>query len=148
MNIQPISEVDISAIFEIRDSVKENHLSRDEVASLGFTPTTLKNMLLENCNGWIAVNNTDKMGFVVADKSNGKILGLFVNPNFEGYGIGKKLLQHAEAWLLEEGLDEAWLTTTNNPELRAYSFYQHMGWNIDGEEDDNQVRFTKLLQKT
>jgi GNAT superfamily N-acetyltransferase len=104
-------------------------------------------MLNENCRGWIAGKGTLSAEFIVADKSNGKILGLFVNPNFEGHGLGKKLLLQAEAWLLEEGLHEAWLTTTNNPELRAYRFYQYMGWCITGEEDDNnQVRFTKSLE--
>jgi hypothetical protein len=42
VNIQPITEAEIDNIFDIRDLVKENHLSREEVARLGFTPRSLK----------------------------------------------------------------------------------------------------------
>jgi ribosomal protein S18 acetylase RimI-like enzyme len=145
MTIRPILESDIESIFIIRDSVEENHLTREEAARLGFTPSSMKKMLQENCHGWLVKRNSIDAGFVVADKSIGKIHGLFIRPEFEGCGLGKELLIQAENWLFDQGLSEVWLTTTYNAELRAYSFYKHLGYRLDGKAPNNQIRFIKTL---
>ncbi|MEM9568742.1 MAG: GNAT family N-acetyltransferase, partial [Cyanobacteria bacterium P01_E01_bin.34] len=68
---------------------------------------------------------------------------------FEGRGAGRILIEAAEDWLRSQGIDEAWLLTGNDPELRAYGFYCHVGWAAAGVETDGafsgEMRFIKRL---
>ncbi|ALA25822.1 acetyltransferase [Piscirickettsia salmonis] len=117
MKIRTMVTDDINTVFDIRGSVVENYLSTKELAELGFTPDLFKNMLLTDCVGWITYTDVADAGFVVVN-TQGKILGLFVRPDFEGMGFGKALLKQAESWLYEQGIKEAWLATSNDFALR------------------------------
>jgi ribosomal protein S18 acetylase RimI-like enzyme len=43
---------------------------------------------------------------------------------YEGNGIGRRLLRLVEDWLFSEGWDELWLTTDRDETLRAVGFYR------------------------
>ena len=49
-------------------------------------------------------------------------------PEYEGKGVGGKLMALAEEWLAASGCKRAWLTTDLNTTLRAYGFYRKRGW--------------------
>jgi GNAT superfamily N-acetyltransferase len=68
---------------------------------------------------------------------------MFVLPIFEGRGVGRCLMQQAEEWLWSQGIEQIWLLTGNDPELRAYGFYLHLGWIPVGVEADGQVKLVK-----
>jgi GNAT superfamily N-acetyltransferase len=128
MKIRLANPDDIETLFDIRTSVKENYQSREEIAALGITPTTIADMLATDCRAWIAEREHHAIGFALANASQATILGLFVRPTFEGQGAGRALLQAAEDWLFATGNEEIWLVTGNDPTLRAYGFYQHLKW--------------------
>jgi N-acetylglutamate synthase-like GNAT family acetyltransferase len=65
-----------------------------------------------------------------------------VLPEYEGRGIGSKLLNLAENWLWEIGWKEIWLWTSPDSRLRAYSFYKKHGW-VDAEVRRNR----RILEK-
>ena len=133
MLLRVVQSTDVDAIemmFNIRCSVKENYQSREEIAALGLTPETVANMLATDCRAWLAEQNGQSMGLAIANATQATILGMFVRPQFEKQGVGRSLMETAENWLWSQGLDEIWLLTGNDPTLRAYGFYQHLGWTL------------------
>ncbi|MGK7913263.1 MAG: GNAT family N-acetyltransferase [Synechococcus sp.] len=140
---------DIETLFDIRTSVVENYQSREEIAALGITPGSVADMLQENCKAWIAEIDGQAIGFSLANKDDATIVGMFVRPQFEGRGAGRYLMTVAEDWLRSQGVDEAWLLTGNDPTLRAYGFYLHLGWMPAGIETggafSGEMRFIKQL---
>ncbi|MEM6433315.1 MAG: GNAT family N-acetyltransferase [Cyanobacteria bacterium P01_D01_bin.115] len=128
MLIRTAQPNDIETLFDIRTSVIENYQSREEIAALGITPNSIAAMLATNCQAWLAEIDDRPVGFAIANATAATILGLFVLPGSEGQGAGRALMQAAEAWLWSHHLEEIWLVTGNDPCLRAYGFYQHLGW--------------------
>jgi GNAT superfamily N-acetyltransferase len=153
--IRPAQTADIDALFDIRTSVVENHQSREEIAALGITPESIAQMLDTDCRAWVAEMNAPSLdlpahrlaGFAIANATEKTIFGLFVLPAYEGRGIGRSLLQSAENWLWAAGCEEIWLVTGNDPNLRAYGFYLHLGWIAAGVEAagefQGEMRFIK-----
>lgn len=136
---------DIDTLFVIRTSVKENHQSRAEIAELGITPDAIATMLQTDCRAWLANIDARPIGFSIANATEKTIFGLFVLPEFEGRGAGKVLLRSAEDWLRSRGCSNIWLTTGNDPKLRAYGFYLHEGWEISELLSDDEVKLVKSV---
>jgi GNAT superfamily N-acetyltransferase len=152
MQIRPAQLQDIETLFHIRTSVVENHQSRQELANLGVTPETIAHMLQTTCRAWIAEIDAQAVGFSFANATERMVFGLFVLPAYEGRGVGRALIQQAEDWLWSQGATEIHLFTGNQPSLRAYGFYQHLGWQVEAVQSDlpeaaarrgRQIKFVK-----
>lgn len=136
-------------LFRLRTAVRENHQSRAELAALGITPESVAAMLRDEGRhaAWIAwTGPQEAAGFAMADAAEATLFALFVRPGFEGRGIGRRLLEAAEAWLAARGCAEARLLTGAAPGLRAPGFYRHLVWVEDGTAADGQLRFRKPLR--
>ncbi|OLP18526.1 GNAT family N-acetyltransferase [Leptolyngbya sp. 'hensonii'] len=140
MKIRTAQREDIETLFDIRTSVVENFQSREEIAELGITPASVAKMLETDCCAWVAEIGDRAMGFSIANATEKTIFGIFILPNFEGQGAGRALMQVAENWLWSKGIEEIWLVTGNDPRLRAYGFYLHLGWIPVGIESDGDFR--------
>lgn len=113
---------DIAAMSRIRLSVSENVLSDPARVTLQMYED-----YLGRCGrGWVADVEGTIAAFAYADKLDGSIWALFVDPAFEGRGLAKHLLQLAVDWLFALGFAEITLTTT--PGTRAERFYARHGW--------------------
>ncbi len=152
MKIRVVKENDIDTLFEIRTSVVENYQSREEIAELGITPQSVAEMLKTDCRAWIAEVDDRPVGFSIANATEKTIFGVFVLPAFEGRGMGRALMQAAENWLWSKDLEEIWLLTGNEPKLRAYGFYQHLGWTPVGVETagdfEGEMKFIKRAKSS
>ncbi|MGQ5523708.1 GNAT family N-acetyltransferase [Chitinimonas sp. PSY-7] len=134
---------DVAALFKIRTSVRENHLSLEELRELGITAETLPAMLQGDGHGWVAEECGEAVAFSMVDASLATVFAMFVLPEYERRGLGRLLMQEAEHWLFSRNCKQIWLQTDKNQEVRANGFYQHLGWTCDGIQDDGQVRYTK-----
>jgi GNAT superfamily N-acetyltransferase len=143
MDIREAQLNDIETLFNIGTSVLENHHSREELAELGVTPESVAQMLQTDCCAWIAEIAGNPIAFSMANATQKTIFAMFVSPAFEGRGAGRRLMQCAEGWLWQQGAEEIWLLTGNNPKLRAYGFYLHLGWVPAGIQADGQMKFIK-----
>lgn len=143
MNIREAKFEDIETLFNLRTSVIENYQSREELASLGITSETIAQMLQTDCRAWIAEIDEQPIAFSMANATEETIFAMFVLPSFEGCGAGRALMQQAEQWLWSQGVKEIWLLTGNNPSLRAYGFYLHLGWTPSEIQPDGQIKFIK-----
>ncbi len=136
--IRKATREDIPRLFEIRGAVRENRLGDPARVTVA-----LCEWFIENSAFWLWVEGGRAQGFSAADPRNGSIFGLFVDPAYEGRGIGRKLLPLACETLREAGYRSATLIT--EPSTRAEKFYRRDGWIEIGRETDGQIIFRKEI---
>ena len=146
MKLRPAQPIDTETLFDIRCSVVENHQSREELTNLGVTTQSIQEMIEGgDYITTIAEEDGQSVGFSMAQISEGYVFACFVRPEFEGKGFGRALMDAVEAGLRQKGVRDAWLSTGQEPGLRAIGFYLHLGWYKDGYLDDGQIIFRKTL---
>jgi ribosomal protein S18 acetylase RimI-like enzyme len=82
---------DVEAIFDVRTSVTENHLSRKEMQQMGITEATIAAMI---AHGKI-------VGFSMILTDEGCLFSACVVPDYENKGIGRGLVSAAETELFK-----------------------------------------------
>ncbi|MEO0842705.1 MAG: GNAT family N-acetyltransferase [Cyanobacteria bacterium J06643_5] len=83
-----------------------------------------------NGNFWVALDMDKVIGTIAAidfDSKNLALRKMFVDSNYRGYGIGKKLLYSLVNWAEKKKIDEIALGTIDKLEL-AHKFYQRNGF--------------------
>ena len=142
MKFREISATDASALFYVRTRTRENTYTLEELARLGITEDSVRERLASSHRGWLCEHNASVVGFCMADGGTGELWVIAVLPDFEGKGIGNRLMALAEDWLWEVGCTRAWLTTDVDTTLRAYGFYRNRGW-VDWKIEDG-LRWMQL----
>ncbi len=137
MTIRRAMPADIPRISEIRWAVRENRLS--DPSRVTETEVVWS---IENGPLFVFEEAGVIMGFSAPDPRDGSIWALFVDPVYEGRGIGRALLDRSESRLVETGHIDAWLTT--DPGTRADRFYREHGWTESGRKG-TEILFRKPL---
>ncbi|WP_461722464.1 GNAT family N-acetyltransferase [Bartonella sp. LJL80] len=99
-------------------------MTRFQLAELGITVDSITQMLTDNANAWVAQYRNVITGFVIIDQTVGELSALFVRSEYQGEGIGRRLLDIAEQNLFACH-DEIHLITDGNS--RAADFYLAAG---------------------
>jgi len=89
--------------------------------------------------GWVCEIDERIVGFSIADVKSNNIWALFVEPEFEGKGIGKKLHRLMLDWYFSQTDKTVWLSTA--PRSRAERFYRSAGWTETGLYGKGEVKF-------
>jgi GNAT superfamily N-acetyltransferase len=126
---------DIPQIQIVRHAVKENVLSDPGLV----TNEDCANYLVNRGKGWVCVLDKEIIGFAIADLVDENIWALFVDPRFEGRGIGRKLHELMLDWYFSHDKTRVWLGTS--PHTRAFSFYKKAGWLETGIHGRNEIKF-------
>jgi ribosomal protein S18 acetylase RimI-like enzyme len=140
ISIRDAAEDDIPAIFEVRTSVRENHLSIEQMADMGITFETIRKALREHPCIWVAAQEGRIFGFSMVDVEDACMFAAFVRPECEGLGIGRQLVERAEAFLFERH-HFIWLAT--DASSRAAGFYERLGWKRSDDLESGDARFYK-----
>jgi len=140
--VRTATAADVDTLFDIRTSVRENYMSRAELAAIGVTPASVSAILQGSGRAWIAWLERQAVAFSMADAARATVFAMFVRPDFEGRGLGRRLLTEAERWLFAQGCREIWLTTGTDA-IRAQGFYRHLGWTETGLAENGEIRFVK-----
>jgi GNAT superfamily N-acetyltransferase len=136
--IRKATRQDIPRLFEIREAVRENRLGDPSRVTVA-----LCEWFVEHSAFWVWVEDGAIQGFSAGDPRDGMIFALFVDPAYEGRGIGRALLPLSCETLKACGYREATLTT--EPSTRAERFYRRNGWIEIGRESDGQIIFRKEI---
>lgn len=140
ISIRDAIDDDIPAIFEVRTNVRENHLSIEQLAEMGVTFETIREALGQHPCIWVAEQEGQIVGFSMVDVEDACMFAAFVSPEREGQGIGRQLVERAEAFLFERH-PSIWLETDGSS--RAAGFYERLGWKRSEELKNGDVRFEK-----
>jgi len=126
---------DIPQIQFIRHSVKENVLSDPGLVTDGDCLEYLEN----RGRGWVVEVQNEIVGFAIADLVASQIWALFVHPDFQGLGIGRKLHDTMLDWYFAQTDRKVWLSTA--PKTKAEIFYRNAGWKETGPYGSKEIRF-------
>jgi GNAT superfamily N-acetyltransferase len=85
-----------------------------------------EDFLVKDGCGWVARIDGVTVAFSYANRTDGSIWALFVHPEHEGRGLGKRLLELATDWLFALGF--ARITLETGAGTRADRFYASRGW--------------------
>lgn len=117
---------DIPQIQIVRNSVKENVLSNPALVS----DEDCREFMFDRGKGWVCEINGSIVGFAIADLKEDNIWALFLHPEHENKGIGRKLHDTMLDWYFSQNKDHVGLGTA--PGTRAETFYRKSGWTETG----------------
>lgn len=135
MKIREALVKDIPEIQIIRHSVKENILSDPNLVSDADCVEYITN----RGKGWVYEINNLMVGFAIADLQENNIWALFILPEYEKNGIGKKLHDTMLKWYFSQTDKTVWLSTS--PNTRAEKFYRNAGWREVGVYGKGEIKF-------
>src|SRR5918994_1601874 len=126
---------DIPRIQRVRNSVKENVLSDPNLV----TDADCIDYITRRGKGWVCEDEGKIVGFAIADVMGNNIWALFLEPELEGKGIGRKLHQLMMDWYFSQTNKKVWLSTA--PASRAENFYRKAGWIETGVYGKGEIKF-------
>jgi GNAT superfamily N-acetyltransferase len=140
MYIREAKIADIPAMHRIRMAVKENVLTNPlAVQEADYVP-----YLSHPNKGWVCEIADQIVGFSIVDTEEREVWALFVNPLFEGRGIGARLHDEMVTWYFSQDKTELILGTEQG--TRAEGFYLHKGWDAIGQKFNGEIIF-KMQRK-
>lgn len=126
MNFREARTADIKQIQVVRNSVTENRLSDPALV----TDQDCGEYMTTRGKAWVCEINERIVGFAYVDMKENNIWALFVDPGYEGKGIGKTLHKMMLNWYFDQTSEGVWLGTA--PNTRAEQFYRQQGWKETG----------------
>jgi len=126
---------DIEQIQFVRNAVKENRLSDPALVP----DKDVEEYMTKRGKGWVCEVDEKIIGFAIVDMIDNNVWALFVHPDFEAMGVGKKLHQAMMDWYFVQTNKTIWLGTA--PNSRAESFYRMQGWKEVGTHGKGEIKF-------
>jgi GNAT superfamily N-acetyltransferase len=126
---------DIDDYMVVRMAVKENILNNPALV----TRKDNEDYLTIHGKGWVCETGNQIVGFSIVGLAQHNIWALFVHPEFEGKGIGRKLHDIMLDWYFTQTEETVWLGTS--PNTRAEIFYRKSGWTEAGMHGKNEIKF-------
>lgn len=137
LTIREATESDVESLFDIRARTRENPIPRKYLESIGITAESwAANLRSGREQTWVCFDEETPIAFCGANGDNGEVVVLAVLPEYEGRGIGKRLLERAVDWLRSRGWRRLWLAANPDPKGRAHGFYRAQGWRPTGERQE------------
>lgn len=135
MKIRVAEIKDIPQIQMVRNLVTENRLSDPALVP----DSDVQDYMNRRGKGWVCEINGGVVGFAIADLVDNNIWALFIHPDFERMGIGKKLHDEMLNWYFSRTDKTLWLGTA--PKTRAEMFYRKAGWKEAGIHGKGEIKF-------
>jgi GNAT superfamily N-acetyltransferase len=126
---------DIPQIQVVRNAVKENMLSDPALVP----DSDCEVYINQRGRGWVCEISGTIVGFSIIDLVDHNVWALFVHPDFDKKGIGRKLHDEMMEWYFTNTQDTVWLGTA--PGTRAESFYRQAGWREAGLHGKGEIKF-------
>jgi len=131
---------DVPQIMKVRHSVKEN-VSQNPDA---ITVEDCEDYLIKRGKGWVCEVDDRIVGFGIVDLQENNVWALFMHPDFEKRGIGKRIHDTMVNWYFSQKEGPLWLGT--DPGTRAEMFYRKNGWQEIGVHGEGEVKFEMRLE--
>jgi GNAT superfamily N-acetyltransferase len=132
--LRPAERGDVGAMQRIRASVQENRLISRALSEADYLQA-----IERDGRGWVMEVDGRVLGFAIANSVTANIVALFVDPEHERQGHGRRLHDAAVEWLWSQGARKLWLTTEAG--TRAQRFYEYAGWQCAGNAEHGELRY-------
>jgi GNAT superfamily N-acetyltransferase len=130
---------DIPQIQVVRNAVKENTLSDPALVPDKDVADYINN----RGKGWVCITDDKIVGFAIVSVIDNNVWALFIQPGYEGRGIGRKLHDYMMDWYFSQTSKAIWLGTA--PGTRAEKFYRKAGWKEVGTHGKGEIKFEMSL---
>ena len=110
------------------------------LAQVGNTHKTLS-------SDFIATHRDRPIGVIILKRFNstvGEVTGFYVHPDYQGQGIGRKMLKYTLSVAADTGYEQIVLTTNKNL-TAAIKLYESLGWVRQPGKPDNGADYLYLL---
>lgn len=135
--LRPATPDTAAECLRIRALTRENAFSADELAALGITVESWRAGIESGeLIGQIAWDGQTMAGYCFGDRDSGEIMVLALQPQYEGQGLGRRLLASLVETFAALGFQQLFLACSSDPAVRSYGFYRHLGWTHTGESDE------------
>ena len=132
---------DIPQLQAVRHSVRENRLSDPALVP----DRDVEDFITVRGKGWVCLIENRVVGFSIADLKEHNIWALFIHPDHEAKGIGKRLHDLMLNWYFSQTKQTVWLGTA--PGTRAERFYRMQGWKEVGTHGKGEIKFEMSFEK-
>ncbi len=126
---------DIDNYMIVRLAVKENILNNPALVPREDNV----DYLTKYGKGWVCEIDNKIVGFSVVGLIQRNVWALFVLPEFEGKGIGRKLHDIMIDWYFTQTNETIWLGTEQK--TKAETFYKKRGWSEVGLHGNDEAKF-------
>ncbi|MET4575489.1 GNAT family N-acetyltransferase [Ottowia thiooxydans] len=134
---RPARPDDASICIALRGLTRENAFTEGELSALGITVDSWSAGISGGSSpGFVACLDGQIIGYCFGDRDSGEITVLALLPAYEGQGIGKQLLGMMSDNFRNQGFSRLFLACSNDPKMRSYGFYRHLGWTSTGKLDE------------
>jgi len=127
--------IDITPMHVVRIAVKENILPNPDL----ITAAVYEEFLTRRGKAWVCEIDGAVVGFAIVDLLDNNVWALFVHPDFDGKGIGRRLHDTMLEWYFSQTDETIWLGTS--PNTRAEKFYRKAGWKEKTVMPNGEIRF-------
>ncbi|WP_175776436.1 GNAT family N-acetyltransferase [Burkholderia anthina] len=128
---------DAAECIALRGRTRENAFTEAQLRALGITAESWRDGIRDGRSpGYVCEVNGRMAGYCFGDADSGEIVVLAVLPEYEGAGLGKRLLQDVIDVFAARGFTTLFLGCSTDPASRSYGFYRHLGWTSTGQLDD------------
>lgn len=131
----------------LRGMTRENAVSEKRLLELGITAETWANDIRSTeLQGFLAQHDGVLVGYCFGNSRSGEVVVLAVLPNYEGQGMGQRLLDLVIEQLGTRGHKRLFLGCSSDPNVRSYGFYRYLGWRSTGTADELGDEILELLR--
>jgi GNAT superfamily N-acetyltransferase len=134
VELRQATRADIPGMHRVRLAVRENRLTSSAITEADYVPA-----IEVTGRGWVIDEGGHVRGFAVGHAITGNIWALFVDPDHEGRGFGRRLHDEMVTWLFAQGLPR--LTLGTEAHTRAQRFYEAAGWRRTGPGERGEVAY-------
>ena len=128
---------DAADCIALRARARENAFTEAQLRALGITVESWDDGIRDGVfAGHVCCAPAHMVGYCFGDIGSGEIVVLAILPEYEGTGIGKRLLRCVIDDFAAHGVTSLFLGCSTDPASRSYGFYRHLGWTPTGELDD------------
>jgi ribosomal protein S18 acetylase RimI-like enzyme len=136
---------DFERCIEIRGLTRDNPIPAEVLREVGVTRESwVPRIEHGDIVGVVTDSPEGVVGFCSGDAKTGEVLVLALLPEYEGLGLGKRMLSLVTERLFGLGFEKLWLAASPCPGIRAHGFYRHLGWRPTGEQDQHGDEILEL----
>lgn len=141
---------DAAECVRARAMTRENAIPEERLRAIGITAESWASDIRSGAVTGVFCRTAGSggrsmVGYCFGDPETGEILVLVVLPEFEGAGLGRRLLGRVVGQLERLGHRRLFLGCSPDPGLRSHGFYRHLGWRNTGLRDKRGDEVLELL---